>query len=81
MFSATALGALTTPTPTDSMFTLVWIVKNMREMGCKPYLGGQNAKTAGIQIQEVKKTLNHIRMPKGLQVGCATQLFLDRVQS
>lgn len=48
MFSATALGALTTPTPTDSMFTLVWIVKNMREMGCKPYLGEQNAKTTGI---------------------------------
>jgi hypothetical protein len=48
MFSATALGALTTPTPTDSMFILVWIVKNMREMGCKPYLGEQNAKTTGI---------------------------------
>jgi len=48
MFSATALGAPATPTPTDSMFTLVWIVKNMIEMGYKPYLGEQNAKTAGI---------------------------------
>jgi hypothetical protein len=48
MFSATASGAPTTPTPTDSMVTLVWIVKNMREMGCKPYLGEHNAKTVGI---------------------------------
>jgi hypothetical protein len=44
----------------------------MREMGCEPYMGEQDAKIAGRCIRKVEKTMIQISIPEGLRVNCAT---------
>jgi hypothetical protein len=49
----------------------------MREMGCEPYSGEQNAEVAGRWIRKVEKTMIQIKIPQYLRVDCATQLLSD----
>ena len=42
---------------TNDVVQLVRLVKSMREMGCEPYLGEQNAEVAGRWIRKVEKTM------------------------
>jgi hypothetical protein len=51
---------------------LVRLVKSMREMGCQPYIGEQDAERAGRWIKKVEKTMIHINIPKDLQVNYTT---------
>jgi len=44
-------------TTIDNVVLLVWLVKSMREMGCKPYMGEQDAKIARRWIKNVEKTM------------------------
>jgi hypothetical protein len=44
----------------------------MREMGCEPYMGEQDAKIARRWIRKVEKTMIQINILKGLRVKCAT---------
>jgi hypothetical protein len=52
----------------------------MREMGCEPYMGEQDAE-AGRWIRKVEKTMIQISIPEGLRVNCATQLLSDRAMT
>jgi hypothetical protein len=63
---------------TDNMVLLVRLVKSMREMGCEPYMGEQDAEIVERWIRKVEKTMTQINMPEGLRVNCATQLLSDR---
>ena len=65
---------------TDNVVPLVRLVKSMREMGCEPYMGEQDAE-AGRWIRKVEKTMIQISIPKGLRVNCATQLLSDRAMT
>jgi hypothetical protein len=47
----------------------------MREMGCEPYSGEQDAEVAGRWIRKVEKTMIQIKIPYDPQVDCATQLL------
>jgi hypothetical protein len=42
---------------TDNMVLLVRLVKSMREMGCEPYMGEQDAEIVGRWIRKVEKTM------------------------
>ena len=44
-------------TATNDVVQLVRLVKSMREMGCEPYSGEQNAEVAGRRIRKVEKTM------------------------
>ena len=44
-------------TATNDVVQLVRLVKSMREMGCEPYSGEQNAEVAGRWIRKVEKTM------------------------
>jgi hypothetical protein len=44
-------------TAKNDVVQLVRLVKSMREMGCEPYLGEQNAEVAGRWIRKVEKTM------------------------
>jgi hypothetical protein len=66
---------------TDNVVPLVRLVKSMREMGCEPYMGEQDAKIARRWIRKVEKTMIQISIPEGLRVNCATQLLSDRVMT
>jgi hypothetical protein len=44
-------------TATNDAVHLVRLVKSMREIGCEPYSGEQNAEVAGIWIRKVEKTM------------------------
>jgi hypothetical protein len=57
---------------TDNVVLLVRLVKSMREMGCQPYIGEQDAERAGRWIKKVEKTMIHINIPKDLQVNYTT---------
>ena len=65
----------------DNVVPLVRLVKSMREMGCEPYMGEQDAEIAGRWIRKVEKTMIQIRIPEGLRVDCATQLLSDRAMT
>jgi hypothetical protein len=56
-------------TTTDNV---VRLVKSMREMGCEPYMGEQDAEIAGRWIRKVEKTMIQISIPEGLRVNCVT---------
>jgi len=60
---------------------LVRLVKSMREMGCKPYMGEQDAEVAMRWIRKVEKTMIQINIPEGLRVDCATQLLSDKAMT
>jgi len=60
---------------------LVWLVKSIRELGCKPYMREQDAEIAGRWIKKVEKTMIQINIPEGLQVNCATQLLSDHTMT
>jgi len=62
-------------TTTDNVVHLVRLVKSMREMGCEPYSGEQDAEVAGRWIRKVEKTMLQIKIPNKLRVDCATQLL------
>jgi len=64
-------------TTTNDVVHLVRLVKSMREMGCEPYLGEQDAEVAGRWIRKVEKTMIQIKIPHDLRVDCATQLLSD----
>jgi hypothetical protein len=64
-------------TATNDMVHLVHLVKSMREMGCEPYSGEQDAKVAGRWIRKVEKTMIQIKITHDLRVDCATQLLSD----
>jgi hypothetical protein len=66
---------------TDNMVPLVRLVKSMREMGCEPYMGEQDAEIAGRWIRKVEKTMIQISIPEGLRVNCATHLLSDRAMT
>jgi hypothetical protein len=73
-----------TPVPDmtmDSMVLLVRLVKSMREMGCEPYMGEQDAEIARRWIRKVENTMIQINIPKGLKVNCASQLLSDRTMT
>jgi hypothetical protein len=53
----------------------------MREMGCKPYMGEQDAEVAMRWIRKVEKTMIQINIPEGLRVDCATQLLSDKAMT
>jgi len=59
---------------TDNVVPLVRLIKNMREMGCEPYMGEQDAEIAGRWIRKVEKTMIQISILEGLRVNCAAQL-------
>jgi hypothetical protein len=64
-------------TTTNDVVHLVCLVKSMREMGCEPYSGEQNAEVEGRWIRKVEKTMIQIKIPYDLRVDCATQLLSD----
>jgi hypothetical protein len=64
-------------TTTNDVVHLVRLVKSMREMGCEPYSGEQDAEVAGRWIRKVEKTMIQINIPHDLRVDFATQLLLD----
>jgi len=66
-----------TATATNDVVQLVRLVKSMREMGCEPYSGEQNAKVAGMWIRKVEKTMIQIKIPHDLRVDCATQFLSE----
>ena len=68
-------------TATNEVVQLVCLVKSMREMGCEPYLGEQNAEVAGRWIRKVEKTMVQIKIPHDLRVDCATQLLSESVMT
>jgi hypothetical protein len=68
-------------TATNDVVQLVRLVKSMREMGCEPYSGEQNAEVAGRWIRKVEKTMIQIKIPHDLRVDCATQLLSDSVMT
>jgi hypothetical protein len=47
-------------------------MKIIREIGCEPFLGEQDAKIAARWIQKMEKILNHITVLEELYVDCAT---------
>jgi hypothetical protein len=53
----------------------------MREMGCEPYMGEQDAEIAGRWIRKVEKTMIQISIPEGKRVNYATQLLSDRAMT
>jgi hypothetical protein len=53
----------------------------MREMGCEPYMGEQDAEIDGRWIRKVEKTVIQISIPEGLRVNCATLLLSDRAMT
>jgi len=66
MGSTTAHAVPIAPTPlatprvsatTDNMVLLVRLVKSMREMDCKPYMGEQGAEIARRWIRKKEKTM------------------------
>jgi len=71
------LTVLEAVTATNDVVQLVRLVKSMREMGCEPYSGEQNAEVAGRWIRKVEKTRIQIKIPHDLRVDCATQLLSD----
>jgi hypothetical protein len=64
-------------TAINDVIQLVRLVKSMREIGCEPYSGEQNAEVAGRWIRKVEKIMIQIKIPHDLRVDCATQLLLD----
>ncbi|XP_073263532.1 uncharacterized protein [Populus alba] len=64
-------------TATNDVVQLVRLVKSMREMGCEPYSGEQNAEVAGRWIRKVEKTMVQIKIPHDLRVDCGTQLLSE----
>lgn len=66
---------------TENVVLLMWLVKNMKEMSCEPYIGEQDVEIAGRWIRKVEKTMIQINIPKDLQVSCATQLLSNRVMT
>jgi hypothetical protein len=62
-------------TTTNDVVHLVCLVKSMREMGCEPYSGEQDAEVVGRWIRKVEKTMIQIKIPHDPQVDCATQLL------
>jgi hypothetical protein len=57
--------ALVNGTTMDSVMLLVRLVKSMREMGCEPYMGEQDAEIAERWIRKVEKTMIQISIPEG----------------
>jgi hypothetical protein len=66
---------------TNDVVHLVRLVKSIREMGCEPYSGEQNAEVAGRWIRKVEKTMIQIKIPHDLRVDCATQLLSNRAMT
>jgi hypothetical protein len=64
-------------TTTNDVVHLVHLVKSMREMGCEPYSGEQDAEVAKRWIRKVEKTMIQIKISHDLRVDCATQLLSD----
>jgi hypothetical protein len=56
---------------------LVRLVKSMREMGCEPYSGEQDAEVAKRWIRKVEKIMIQNKIPHDLRVDCVTQLLSD----
>ena len=46
---------------------LVRLVKSIREIGCEPYMGEQDAEIARKWIKKVEKTMIQISTPEGLR--------------
>ena len=68
-------------TTMDSVVLLVQLVKSMREMGCKPYMGEHVAEIAKRWIKKVENNMIQINIPEGLRINCATQLLFDRAMT
>lgn len=61
------------------MHTLVYWVKNMREMGCIPFLGEEDAEVVRYWLLKMGQSLLYIPGPVDMQVACVAQLLLDGV--
>jgi hypothetical protein len=57
------------------MHTLVYWVKNMREMGCIPFLGEEDAEVVRYWLLKVGQSLLYIPGPVDVQVACVAQLL------
>lgn len=71
----------TTIAPVTLVVTLVCIVKNMKELGCEPFLSEPNAVIAVRWLHIVKYILDQIHVTKDLWVNYATHLLSDRARS
>lgn len=56
----------TTIAPITLVVTLVCIVKNMRELGCEPFLGEPNAVIMGRWLHIIEDILDQKHVTKGL---------------
>lgn len=70
-----------TPSSIDHAVALVWLVKKMREMGCEPFLGEQDAEVARRWIRKVEITLIQVEVPEELRMDCVTRLISDSAQT
>jgi len=68
-------------TKADNMVTLVRIVKSIRELGCRPFLGEPDAEIAGRWLRIIEDTLDQMQVIEGLRVNCAAHLLSDRARS
>jgi uncharacterized metal-binding protein len=90
MFGASTLTILIAPvvqtalvatTKADSVVTLVRIVKSMRELECKPFLGEPDAEIARRWLRTIEDTMDQIQVTKGMRVNYAAHLLSDRARS
>lgn len=73
--------ALMVTTPTDSMDTLLRIVKSIKELGCEPVLGEPNAEIISRWLRTVEDILDQMQVAEGLQVNCVVYLLPNRARS
>jgi hypothetical protein len=64
---------------TERVKTLVYWVKSMREMGCTPYLGEEEAEISGRWLRKVDESLFQIPVPKDMQVNCNYYLMRPKL--
>ena len=73
-------GTIST-TGKESIHTLLFQVKCIRDIGCVPFTRGKDVEVAGQWLQNVQESLVHIPMPKEIKVNCVAQLFSDNTQT
>jgi len=81
LVSPIVLVAPVVMTSKNNMVALVQIMKSLRQMGYKPFLGDQDAEITGRWIKKEEKTLVWIMVLDELRVDHATQLLSNRAQS
>jgi len=74
-------AAPATTTKAENVVTLVRIVKNIRELGCEPFLSEPDAEIVGRWLRIIEDTLDQMHVTGGLRVNCAAHLLSDRARS